>query len=125
MPHAQLLYTIRNSKLFNDYQFVVVEGFYKPAPQEQMTKNDTNHNFLATKGRAVIYELRKNGVVDNDKTFALAKFIQTFYNFQDNLALDYDTFNQSELNLQIAVQKNKELKDENIALKTKLEKGEI
>ena len=105
LPHAQILSAIRgNDKRFSDYTLVVVEGVYKQGPEEQITESDENHNQLAKTGRGVVYELRKNGRTDNNKTFELARYLQVYHKTYDKLILDYDTYNEGELNAQIIIQ---------------------
>lgn len=105
IPHAEIVKSIReNDKRFALHQLVVVEGIYKPAPEEQITETEDNHNFLATTGRGIVYELRRNGKTDNDKTFELAKYLQVFHPTFDKLILDYDTYVEGELNAQIMIQ---------------------
>lgn len=105
IPHAQILRSIRNNtKRFAQHTLVVVEGVYKPAPEEQITESETNHNFLATKGRGVVYELRHNNRIDLEKTVELVRHLQIFNRFYDKIILDYDTINEGELNAQIVIQ---------------------
>lgn len=105
LPHAEIVKAIReNDKRFAQHQLVVVEGIYKPAREEQMTESPENHNFLATTGRGIVYELRRNGKTDNDKTFELAKYLQVYHPTFDKLILDYDTYVEGELNAQIMLQ---------------------
>ena len=81
-------------------------------------------------------ELKEKDATINRLKFANQVTIQQMGEIQDELndsleneemlKMQLEKFKtQLVMNLQIAVQKNKELKDENIALKTKLEKGEI
>ena len=105
IPHAEIVRAIRdNDKRFSQHQLVVVEGIYKPAPEEQITESEDNHNFLATTGRGIVYELRRNGKTDNNKTFELAKYLQVFHPTFDKIILDYDTYVEGELNAQIIIQ---------------------
>lgn len=105
IPHAEIVRAIRdNDKRFASHQLVVVEGIYKTAPEEQITENEDNHNFLATTGRGIVYELRRNGITDNDKTFELARYLQVYHPTFDKLILDYDTYVEGELNVQIIIQ---------------------
>ena len=105
LPHAQILSAIKtDTKRFSEYKLVVVEGVYKQAPEEQMTESDDNHNQLAKTGRGVVYELRRNGKTDNDKTFELAKYLQVYHRTYSKIILDYDTYIEGELNAQIIIQ---------------------
>ena len=105
IPHAQIIKAIRdNDKRFASHQLVVVEGIYKPSSEEQITETEDNHNFLATTGRGIVYELRRNGKTDNNKTFELARYLQVYHKTYDKLILDYDTYVQGELNVQIIIQ---------------------
>ena len=105
LPHAQILKSINtNNKRFADHKLVVVEGLYKKAPEEQLTESEDNNNFLALTGRGVVYELRRNKKTDNDKTFELARYLQVYHKTYDKLILDYDTYNEGELNAQIIIQ---------------------
>jgi hypothetical protein len=105
LPHAEILSAIKaNQRTFADHTLVVVEGVYKQSPEEQMTENDSNHNFLAKTGRGVVYELRINGKVDNDKTFELARYLQIYHRTYDKIILDYDVQEEGILNAQIIIQ---------------------
>ena len=81
-------------------------------------------------------ELKEKDATINRLKFANQVTIQQMGEIQDELndsleneemlKMQLEKFKtQLVMNLQIAVQKNKELKDENIALKTKLEKGKL
>ena len=105
LPQAQILKTIgEDSRRFSRHKLVVIEGLYKADPEEQITESEENTNFLATAGRSVVYELRRNNSIDNDKTFELARFLQTYHRTYDKLILDYDTYNEGELNVQIIIE---------------------
>jgi hypothetical protein len=105
LPHAQILKVINNNnKKFAEHKLVVVEGVYNPDNEEQITESDDNQNFLAKTGRGVVYELRRNKKTDNDKTFELAKYLQVYHPTFDKLILDYDTYNEGELNAQLIIQ---------------------
>ena len=104
LPHAEILKIVRdNDTRFSEYQLVVVEGIYKPAPEEKVTESEDNHNFLAQTGRAIAYELRKNGVPDNDKTVELARYLNVFLPHFDKLIIDYDTYVGGEISAQILI----------------------
>jgi hypothetical protein len=118
LPQAQILKAIgEDSKRFSRHKLVVIEGLYKADPQEQITELEENTNFLATTGRSVVYELRRNNSIDNEKTFELARFLQTYHRTYDKLILDYDTYNQGELNVQIIIEMPKIPADYNIRFK--------
>lgn len=103
LPHAHILKSIReNQTQFKDYRLVVVEGIYKPSAEEQLTPDGQKD--LATKGRSIVYELRKNGVTDNDKTYDLAQYISVYFKHYDKVILDYDTYDAGELNAQIIIE---------------------
>lgn len=105
LPQAQILKAIgEDSKRFSRHKLVVIEGLYKADPEEQMTETEENTNFLATTGRSVVYELRRNNSIDNEKTFELARFLQTYHRTYEKLILDYDTYNEGELNVQIIIE---------------------
>ena len=105
LPQAQILKAIgENTKRFSNHKLVVIEGLYKADPEEQMTESESNTNFLATTGRSVVYELRRNDKTDNEKTFELARYLQVYHKIYDKLILDYDTYNQGELNVQIIIE---------------------
>jgi hypothetical protein len=118
LPQAQILKAIgEDSKRFSRHKLVVIEGLYKADPQEQITELEENTNFLATTGRSVVYELRRNNSIDNEKTFELARFLQTYHRTYDKLILDYDTYNQGELNVQIIIEMPKIPADYDIKFK--------
>ena len=105
LPQAQILKAIgENTKRFSNHKLVVIEGLYRADPEEQMTEADTNTNFLATTGRSVVYELRRNDKTDNEKTFELARYLQVYHKIYDRLILDYDTYNEGELNVQLIIE---------------------
>jgi lysophospholipase L1-like esterase len=118
LPQAQILKAIgEDSKRFSRHKLVVIEGLYKADPQEQITELEENTNFLATTGRSVVYELKRNNSIDNEKTFELARFLQTYHRTYDKLILDYDTYNQGELNVQIIIEMPKIPADYDIKFK--------
>jgi len=104
LPHAQILKSISNNKKFASHKLVVVEGLYKADPEEKITENDTNPNYLATTGRSIVYELRRNKKMDIDKTFELIRYIKIYLDFFDKIILDYDTNQEDTLNAQIIIQ---------------------
>ena len=105
IPQAQILNAIGDSnKRFNKHKLVVVEGLYKADLEEQITESEENTNFLATTGRSIVYELRRNNKIDKEKTFELARFLQVYHRTYDKLILDYDTYNEGELNVQIIIE---------------------
>lgn len=103
LPQAEIVRSVRKDQSsFADYSLEVVEGVYKPGANENITTNGIKD--LARQGRAVVYELKRNGVVDNDKTFELALWIATYHRTFDRLILDYDTYDPSgQLNAQIII----------------------
>ncbi len=102
LPHAHIIKSIRDSdKRFAKYKMVVVEGIYKKSLEEQITAGGQKD--LAQVGRSVVYELRRDGVTDNAKTVELALYLAVFYKMYDKLTLDYDTYNEGELNAQIII----------------------
>lgn len=118
LPQAQILKAIgEDSKRFSRHKLVVIEGLYKADPEEQITETEENTNFLATSGRSVVYELRRNDSIDNEKTFELARFLQTYHRTYDKLILDYDTYNEGELNVQIVIEMPEISSDYNVKFK--------
>ena len=118
LPQAQILKAIgEDSKRFSRHKLVVIEGLYKADPEEQITETEENTNFLATSGRSVVYELRRNDSIDNEKTFELARFLQTYHRTYDKLILDYDTYNEGELNVQIVIEMPEISSDYNVRFK--------
>jgi hypothetical protein len=105
IPQAELLKAINDdTNKFSKHKLVVVEGLYKADQEEQITESEENTNFLATTGRSVVYELRRNNKIDIEKTFELARFLQVYHRTYDKLILDYDTYNEGELNVQIIIE---------------------
>ena len=102
---AQILLYVnsgRRSK-FADYTLKVIEGIYKPGPQETSTAGSLNE--LAAQGRSVVYELINNstGKVNAAKTFELATSLKSIALY-DKLILDYDHFNpDGSMNVQLIV----------------------
>lgn len=103
LPQAEIVRSVRHDQsAFADYTLEVVEGVYKPGADENVTTNGIKD--LARQGRAVVYELKRNGIVDNDKTYELALWIATYHRTFDRLILDYDTYDPSgDLNAQIII----------------------
>ena len=105
LPQAEILKAIgENTRNFSKHKLVVVEGLYNPAPEEQITESEDNTNFLAKTGRAIVYELRRNNKIDNEKTYELARYLQAFHRTYDKLILDYDTNTEGVLNVQLIIQ---------------------
>jgi hypothetical protein len=103
--HAYILNTVNQTNYgpFADYTLDVVQGYYAPGPAETPTPGSIND--LATKGRAVVYELISNvtGKVDLQKTFDLAVYWKDNIQY-DKLILDYDTYNpDGSLSVQIVI----------------------
>lgn len=101
--HAYALNTVNRAAYgqFADYTLEVAEGYYVPGPTEKPTPNSIND--LATKGRAVVYELISNatGQIDLQMSFDLAVYWKDFLQY-DKLILDYDTYNpDGSLNVQL------------------------
>lgn len=91
-----------NEGKFKDHRLVVVEGLYKKQDGETLTAGSLND--LASKGRAVVYELvDAQGKTDIQKTFDLAIYLKDNL-YYDKLILDYDTLNPDKsLNAQIII----------------------
>ena len=91
-----------NEGKFKDHRLVVVEGLYKKAEGETLTEGSLND--LASKGRAVVYELvDAQGKTDVQKTFDLAIYLKDNL-YYDKLILDYDTLAPDKsLNAQIII----------------------
>ena len=91
-----------NEGKFKDYRMVVVEGLYKPADGEQLTPDSLND--LASKGRAVVYEMvDAQGKSDIQKTFDLAVYLKDNL-YYDKIILDFDTLNPDKsLNAQVII----------------------
>ena len=91
-----------NEGKFKDHRLVVVEGLYKKQDNETLTAGSLND--LASKGRAVVYELvDAQGKTDIQKTFDLAVYLKDNL-YYDKLILDYDTLNPDKsLNAQIII----------------------
>jgi hypothetical protein len=93
----------RTNSTFSEYTLQVVEGYYVASPTESLEAGDTKD--LATKGRAVVYELINNssGQVDKRKTFELALYLKDIIQY-DKLILDYDNYNpDGSINAQIII----------------------
>jgi len=103
LPHAQLIRMVEeDGSEFANYTLEVVEGVYKPGPNEKITLGSIND--LKSKGRAVVYELKLNGNTVVEKTDDLAIWIKTFFRNFDKLYLDYDQYDPSGvLNAQIII----------------------
>ena len=93
----------RTSGAFSDYTLKVVEGYYEPASGESLVSGDVKD--LATKGRAVVYELIHNssGLADDRKTFELAIYLKDLVQY-DKMILDYDNYSPSgSINTQLII----------------------
>ena len=93
----------RTAGTFANYTLQVVEGFYVPSAEESLEAEDIKD--LATKGRAVVYELvnSNSGDVDSRKTFELAVYLKDIIQY-DKLILDYDNYNpDGSINAQLIV----------------------
>lgn len=90
--HASFMRRVKDNQIkFGNQRLVVAEGLYRPVPGENMTIDSIN--YLKSKGRAVVYELRgEDGLIANEKTFDLAQYLKDNSEF-DKLILSYDTFN--------------------------------
>lgn len=103
LPQAEIIRRVNDdTSQFSDFNLVVVEGLYKPGVSENMEADGINE--LASKGRAVVYELRDtNGQVNEEKTFDLVTHMAFQYQFE-KIILDYDTYDPNgSLNVQIIV----------------------
>jgi len=101
--HAEILKKIGDDEgKFRDFRLVVVEGLYKAGPQEILETNSPN--WLASKGRRVVYELvDEKGNQAIEKTYELAVYLKDFL-FYDKLCIDYDTYNpDGTINAQIII----------------------
>ena len=102
--HAEFMLSIQEHlEKTNRHRLVVTEGLYKK--QEGETLDPESLNFLATRGQAVVYEIRnRGGNIDIDKTFDIATHCKDYLNF-DKMILDYDSYNaDNSLNAQIIIQ---------------------
>jgi len=93
----------RTSGAFSDYTLNVVEGYYVPAVTESLESDEIKD--LATKGRAVVYELIHNssGLADDRKTFELAVYLKDLVQY-DKMILDYDNYSPSgSINTQLII----------------------
>lgn len=99
--HAEVLRSVNTNKAaFANYRLNVVEGIYRPGPNETVTPNSIND--LKLKGRAVVYQLVDvNGKKDVAAMFDLAEYWKDTLYFE-KLILYYDEFDPSgELEAQI------------------------
>lgn len=104
IPQAEIYNIVKNNdKQFADYKLEVVEGVYQPDPEEKITPGGILD--LASKGRSITYELRKNGKTDNDKTFLLGAYLaSSVYGF-GKIILDYDSYSaDGSVNAQLIIQ---------------------
>lgn len=103
-PNAELVRRLRTNREseFRDHRLVVVEGIYQPTQQEISASGwQESINRYRSEGRAVVYELRLNDVIDVEKTFDLAVYLKTVTSFE-KMILDYDTYNtDGSLNTQL------------------------
>ena len=93
----------RTSGAFSNYTLKVVEAYYEPSTAENLIGDDIKD--LATKGRAVVYELIHNnsGLVDDRKTFELAIYLKDLVQY-DKMILDYDSYSPSgSINTQLII----------------------
>lgn len=92
--HAEVLRSVNTNKAaFANYRLNVVEGIYRPGPNETITPNSIND--LKIKGRAIVYQLLDtNGKKDAAAMFDLAEYWKDTLYF-DQLILHYDEFDPS------------------------------
>ncbi len=90
-PQAVAMNRINNSLgKFVNHRLIVIEGLYQKGDNEQLTENGLND--LATKGRAVVYQLiDEKGIPDHAMMFDLAVYWKDTILY-DKLILDYDRF---------------------------------
>jgi len=90
-PQATAMSRINNSSgKFRNHRLIVIEGLYEKGENEQLTENGLND--LATKGRAVVYQLiDEEGEPDHAMMFDLAVYWKDTLLY-DKLILDYDRF---------------------------------
>ena len=90
-PQAVAMDRINNSLgKFVNHRLIVIEGLYQKGENEQLTENGLND--LATKGRAVVYQLiDEKGIPDHAMMFDLAVYWKDSILY-DKLILDYDRF---------------------------------
>ena len=93
--HAEVLRSVNTNKTaFGNYRLTVVEGIYRPGPDEKITSGSLND--LKLKGRAVVYQLIDNkGKKDVSAMFDLAEYWKDTLYF-DKLILHYDEINPDE-----------------------------
>ena len=93
--HAEVIRSIQNNEAdFANFRLNVVEGVYRPGPDEEITAGSINE--LKLKGRAVVYSLTdSNGVHDNSMMFDLAEYWKDTLYFE-KLILAYDTYGPDE-----------------------------
>lgn len=91
LPNAEIMRHVSDdNELFRDCTLEVVEGIYRAGPEETITPNSLND--LKSKGRAVVYRVVRGGVVDLDKTFDFASWVNTYVKSFGKLYLDYDQY---------------------------------
>jgi hypothetical protein len=90
-PQAVAMNRINNSLgKFVNHRLIVIEGLYTKGANEQLVDNGLND--LATKGRAIVYQLiNQNGAPDHAMMFDLAVYWKDTILY-DKLILDYDRF---------------------------------
>ena len=93
---------VNNEDRFGKYNLVITEGLYLPETTETLTPDDIKD--LATKGRAVVYEVIDSaGQMAPEMTFDVAHYWKDNFLF-DNLILSYDTVDPNKpFNAQIVV----------------------
>lgn len=103
MPQAHIYqYVTENQTNFADYKLKVIEGLYNPENATAVTTDSILD--LEKQGRAVVYELHKNGQVDVNKTIELAYHLSVFQNHYDKIILDYDNYSPKvDLNVQLII----------------------
>lgn len=89
-----------NTDDFENYSLRVVEGLYRPGPDETVTAGSIND--LKMQGRAVVFELvNSRGVSSPTKTFDLCVYWKDIM-YYDTMILSYDTI-ECTLNSQIII----------------------
>lgn len=79
----------KDNEKFKDYRLIVVEGIYKPEPEENLVVGGVKD--LARTGRAITYELyNRKGKVDTSVTYEFAEYLAENLSVYEEIRLDFD-----------------------------------
>jgi|TARA_R110001592_G_scaffold17871_6_gene74765 hypothetical protein len=90
LMQAEVIKLKRRAEEFDKYRLVIAEGIYKKGPTETLTPGSTLD--LATKGRAIVYELYDNSNINYPEVaYDFAEYLMRHLFAYEKIILSYDT----------------------------------